>query len=89
MSEFSYQFPHVAGWRLGRVDPPSLLSLGHSPSQCVVFLQDGLLGLRAQLSEDRLAGAGGGGSLVVNIKARKRRICHHGKYIYVYKPGHQ
>ena len=63
----TYQFPHVAGWRLWRVDPSHLLTLGHPASQCVVFLQDRILGRRAQLSEDCLVGAGGRGSLVVNI----------------------
>ena len=64
----SHQFLHVAGRLLGRVDPSSLLTLRHPPPQLVVFLQDGRLGVRAQLSEDRLAGAGGGGSLAVNIR---------------------
>ena len=32
-----------------------------------MFVQDGLLGGSAQLSEDGLAAAGGGGSLAVNI----------------------
>ena len=63
----AYQFLHVAGCLLGRVDPASLLSLRHPSSQFIVFLQDRLLGRRAQLSEDGLAGAGGGGSLAVNI----------------------
>ena len=61
----SHQFPHVGGSWLGRVDPSSLLSPGHPPPQLVVSLQDGRLGIRAQLSELCLAGTGGGGSLVV------------------------
>ena len=63
----SYQFLHVGGSRLGRVDPARLLPLGHPPPQLVVFRQDGVLGSRAQLAEDCLGGAGAGGSLGENI----------------------
>merc|ERR1719400_739427 len=60
-----HQFLHVGGCLLGRVDPARLLPLGHPPPQLVVFRQDGVLGSRAQLSEDCLGGAGAGGSRIL------------------------
>ena len=45
---------HVGGGGLG---PVSLLALGNSPSQLVVFVQDGGLGGGAELPELSLAGA--------------------------------
>ena len=50
------------------MDDGRLLTLGHPPSQLVVFGQDGILGRRAQLSEDCLGGAGAGGSLLENMR---------------------
>ena len=70
-----HQLPHVAGLGLGRVDPPSLLALGHLPPQLVVFVQHGLLGLAAQLPEDCLGLAVGGRTLRVqiNLSSVRRR----------------
>ena len=74
LSKLVYQFLHVAGSWLGRIDPSRLLAPGHPPSVLVVPLQDGLLSLTAQLPEDCLAGAGGRGARVETHRVPSRHL---------------
>ena len=59
-----HHLPHVGGGWLGRVDAPGLLTLGHAPPELVVLVQDGGLGLLAQLPQGGAGRAGGRGALV-------------------------
>ena len=58
-----HHLPHVGGGWLGRVDAPGLLTLGHAPPELVVLVQDGGLGLLAQLPQGGAGRAGGRGAL--------------------------
>ena len=62
-SSTSDHLPHVGGGWLGRVDAPGLLTLGHAPPELVVLVQDGGLGLLAQLPQGGAGRAGGRGAL--------------------------
>ena len=54
---------HVAGGGLAPVEAVGLLTLGHSPPQLVVLVQDGALGSDTQLPEHSLGGALSRGAL--------------------------
>ena len=58
-----HHLPHVGGGWLGRVDAPGLLTLGHAPPELVVLVQDGGLGLLAQLPQGGAGRAGDRGAL--------------------------